>query len=78
MRAVSEPSRWRLVDAVTKWLVAVVSQVRAAPSWIISISEDSNSSHTHCCTTLMSMLVSLLWDGFEMLQEIIEKESRLI
>ena len=77
LQAVLEPNRWRLIDAVTKWLVAVVSLDRAAPPWILSAPDDRNLSHTHCCTTLMSMLVSLLWDGFEMLQEIIEQKGKL-
>lgn len=74
LTAVTESKRWRVVDSVSKWLVKVIAQGVATPSWILS-NDSNNESHTRCRVKLVTTLISLLYDAFRMLQTILDKKG---
>lgn len=78
LRVVNEANRWRLVDSVSRWLVAVIAAGSAAPSWIHPVASSSQESHVSCIVRFTSTLIMLLFDAFEMLQEIIEERGTIL
>ncbi|XP_034255206.1 uncharacterized protein LOC117653550 isoform X2 [Thrips palmi] len=75
LRLVSEANRWRLVDSVSRWVHNVIAAGPAAPSWILSVPGSSEVSHIECCARFTSTLIMLLFDVFEMLQNIVEERE---